>query len=1269
MKIKKMIAGILLTIIFISQVSFIPANSFVYAESSLTTNEGKFHYDQLTETAKSIYNGIYNMYVKGILKTGTQDYDLVENGYFTESQIEQYKKGNSELIKAMDAARYAFYADYPEIFYVNFPKLTIRTTQGADGKYHIYLGSGRYENYYINGFSNEEEVEEAIDEFDARVNEIVQNAKNLEIEEGKNQQVEQIKYVHDEIINNTSYRLEDTCYEGNDGYLGTPYGILVKKQGVCEGYSRAFKTILDKLGINCILVQGVHQYSGEAAVSHMWNYVQIEDTKARQATKKWYAVDLTQDDPEILASEEKDRINYMQKFDSYGVDGFENTKYLLAGQITMNERHFPDGVVEAAGDYEFEYPVLEDENFGTSEVANADGLSVTYRPNAQDSGNSKSAEFKVSYKGMGADKAIKQGIYILARYHIYNKETDSFNVSPWCYVLPEVYALDDHEEYFNLYENRAMYMEFAATTIKSVQLSATDFDYLRYRGDDKSIIARTEKIYNENSGYEPPPYLKTQTPGMTSTLDIREKPYHVKAVWDEELKLSEGYTEETIGFKLECLSSIGETVTGDKYTKITNLTWNGTDTVEFDIKFSQMYADDNVSYRATLKGLVGKNSEKTPNPVTFSARVQPVCPCVRCKRNSWELFGKPTLLESKDLSTNDWETSTGVPVSEKLKDRITLVTSKPTKVQEEKMEDLMEKTYPNQEILSSATYNITLCVCKSMVVKTGQKVKVKIGFPEGYGPEDEGVTYKAYHFKRNAIGEVTGVEEIDCVVTQYGLILTCDAFSPFTIAAVKSDETETPQQSKSVIVTSSEGGIITGEDIDEAKIINLAENESKQISVKPDEGYEIESITVCGKEVEITNKDAMDVIVKYEDIQNANNIINATFVAKSVVQKEEARNEVLVQPTVTPAEITMPENIVTSLKQTVKIEPTITETPGIQAYQWYKGDEKLEGKTNKVLEIKNVTKQDAGEYKLKVTSTLDTVSVDAISEPCTVTVSSFTTAITKSTDKTLYPGETFEVTVNINEFENVPNGLIALGGQLEYDTNSLEIVGNPVGQNGWSIENGFNSKNFKFLLDNNNFIFKNSEVFKIEFKVKDTVTEAKNLTIKVKNIVASNAELEIASNDTETSVKVDRAPSAITIKADATEKYIIEEGFISRISAKTTVSQFKANVEATRDITIKDKAGNELEDTDNIGTGAILEVGDDLQFTLIVIGDIDGNGEIGPTDIAKLKLHCIADEEDADDAKYILTGISLRAADFNGNNEVTITDLAQLKLAFLAEED
>ena len=79
----------------------------------------------------------------------------------------------------MNAARYAFYADHPEVFYVNFQKIAIRTTKDAQNGYHAYLGSGRNANYYIDGFSNEEQVEEAITEFENCVNEIAEKANNV----------------------------------------------------------------------------------------------------------------------------------------------------------------------------------------------------------------------------------------------------------------------------------------------------------------------------------------------------------------------------------------------------------------------------------------------------------------------------------------------------------------------------------------------------------------------------------------------------------------------------------------------------------------------------------------------------------------------------------------------------------------------------------------------------------------------------------------------------------------------------------------------------------------------------------------------------------------------------------------------------------------------------------------------------------------------------------------------------------------------------------
>ena len=169
-------------------------------------------------------------------------------------------KGSKELKNAMNAARYAFYADYPEVFYINFQKLTLRVTKDSEERYHAYIGSGNLKDYYVEGFTDRNQVIEAVEEFEDRVSEIVEGANNLQIEEGKNLTVEKIKYVHNEIIYNTSYRLESDCTPGNEGFIGTPYGALIKKQAVCEGYARAFKTVLDRLGITCILVQGIHQY-------------------------------------------------------------------------------------------------------------------------------------------------------------------------------------------------------------------------------------------------------------------------------------------------------------------------------------------------------------------------------------------------------------------------------------------------------------------------------------------------------------------------------------------------------------------------------------------------------------------------------------------------------------------------------------------------------------------------------------------------------------------------------------------------------------------------------------------------------------------------------------------------------------------------------------------------------------------------------------------------------------------------------------------------
>ena len=66
---------------------------------------------------------------------------------------------------------------------------------------------------------------------------------------------------------------------------------------------------------------------------------------------------------------------------------------------------------------------------------------------------------------------------------------------------------------------------------------------------------------------------------------------------------------------------------------------------------------------------------------------------------------------------------------------------------------------------------------------------------------------------------------------------------------------------------------------------------------------------------------------------------------------------------------------------------------------------------------------------------------------------------------------------------------------------------------------------------------------------------------------------------------------------------------------------------------------------------------ENAQYTIIVIGDINGDGIADITDLAKIKLHLID--------RTILSGISYNAADVDRDKRISINDLAFLKLVLL----
>jgi hypothetical protein len=85
-----------------------------------------------------------------------------------------------------------------------------------------------------------------------------------------------VKVLHDYLASSVDYVIDNTsCFD--------PYGTLVVKDAVCQGYAETMKMFCDFFDIPCVCL------SGDAGGPHMWNAIQMEDGL-------WYLVDVTWDD-------------------------------------------------------------------------------------------------------------------------------------------------------------------------------------------------------------------------------------------------------------------------------------------------------------------------------------------------------------------------------------------------------------------------------------------------------------------------------------------------------------------------------------------------------------------------------------------------------------------------------------------------------------------------------------------------------------------------------------------------------------------------------------------------------------------------------------------------------------------------------------------------------------------------------------------------------------------------------------------------------------
>ena len=275
-------------------------------------------------------------------------------------------------------------------------------------------------------------------------------------------------------------------------------------------------------------------------------------------------------------------------------------------------------------------------------------------------------------------------------------------------------------------------------------------------------------------------------------------------------------------------------------------------------------------------------------------------------------------------------------------------------------------------------------------------------------------------------------------------------------------------------------------------------------------------------------------------------------------------------------------------------------------------------------------------------------------------------AQTKVSTNELEGGQEVTITLRFDEYQEIKNGINAYKATLEYNKDIFEEIKQSDLQclNNWE-KLQYNQATGEFVAIKRSGSKAPEDVLSITLRTKQEV-EATTTDIKFKDIVTSEGEKDINIAETKATINIIKdqteKPEEPKQEKITSDKYTITQSYIERILPNTSVAQFKENVTLENvttepQIVFTDHEGRPLAEDEMITTGTQIKVGKTLQYTLVVIGDIDSDGKITINDLAKLKLHLID--------KQILEGTKLKPADVDNDGNITINDLAQMKMILI----
>ena len=130
--------------------------------------------------------------------------------------------------------------------------------------------------------------------------------------------------LHDYIVRVCDYDLDAAERHDDSPLARTVYSVLVRKKAVCEGYTMAYRHLLQQFNI-----MSEEILSDE--MKHCWNYVNIRG--------KWYHVDVTFDDP-VFIGEDGGPLARGGAFLARAVSGISREHFLMSDDKARRTDHY-----------------------------------------------------------------------------------------------------------------------------------------------------------------------------------------------------------------------------------------------------------------------------------------------------------------------------------------------------------------------------------------------------------------------------------------------------------------------------------------------------------------------------------------------------------------------------------------------------------------------------------------------------------------------------------------------------------------------------------------------------------------------------------------------------------------------------------------------------------------------------------------------------------------------------------------------------------------